>query len=110
VLATPAFAFDNCGNAPTSPLLLDQTQLTNEQLANIEPQMETYFENVESYRACIDSAVSSLAPADATEEFYESSEYLLHFDALSQKSSLAQRRMDEVIERFNYLMQIAAGQ
>lgn len=100
----------NCGYLPTPPSALEENQLTLDQISVLETAVETYIAQVDGYMACLDEAIGSLAPADATEAFYESAEYQTRFDALRSQITVAEAQKITALERHNYLLENAAEQ
>lgn len=93
-----------CDVVPVPPSLLELAELTAEQLDTVTGELNTYFEQVETYKACIDDAITQLAPEDAPLDYYDSPEYQARFEQLNGLVEAAQHNADLAIDRHNYLL------
>ena len=100
--------YANCGAIPASPALLERAQLTHQELEALEPQMDEFFEQTTEYRKCIDELMSTLVPEGVDESYFETAEYQANFQTFSNLADQAENHMNTVIERYNYLINIAA--
>lgn len=107
LLASP-FASAACGNNPKPPKLLDESQLDQQQVSTLDTQMESYFDQVKSFRSCIDTEVGELVTEGTPDSYYDSPEYQARFNQLTKKGAAAEQRMQDAIERYNYLLEILA--
>jgi hypothetical protein len=105
----PTVAFANCGSVPEAPQLLEEVQLNSDQLISVGNDMSAFFETTASFKACVDDLIASIAPADATEEYFESTQYQSEFQRLFSYNELADLKMAAATERYNYLISIANG-
>jgi len=103
----PTAAQASCGVIPTPPQILELAQLDAPQLETVKGEMSDFFEEVSTYRNCVDDLISGIAPADAPIEYFDSAEYQAQFDSYAQLSEAAELRMKLAVDRFNYLVEIA---
>ena len=98
--------YANCGVTPTPPAFLEQAQIQAEAVESSKAELDTYFEIVENYLACVDEQIAQIAPADAPMEVYDSPEYQSQFDAFKELTEMAESTRDIAVERYNYLLTI----
>ena len=109
-LMFPLVAAADCGYIPAPPVMLQEAQLSSAQFSELEPQMESYFNAIETYTTCINDEISQLPPANATESYFLTPEYRAAFEGLNSKSDMALQRMTETTDRYNYLVEIGEVQ
>lgn len=109
-LMFPFSALADCGYIPTPPVMLQQSQLTSAQFTELEPQMEAYFAEIETYKTCIDGETNQLLPVGANEEDYESQQYQTAFDVLMQKINSSNEAKLRTIARYNFLIENVSDQ
>jgi hypothetical protein len=90
---TPSFAFANCGLFPSRPALLNEVQIDVKQLEALEPQLDLYLQNMDSYQACIDSEVALLDP--------ELENYLTNFEDKARLWDAAEEQKRLANDRYN---------
>lgn len=109
-LMFPLVALADCGYVPSPPAMLQQPQLSSARFVELEPQMEAYFAEIESYKTCIDGETNQLLPVGASEEDYESQQYQTSFDVLMQKINSSNDAKLRTIERYNFLIEHVSDQ
>ncbi len=105
-LLLPLNALADCGYLPAAPALLVEPQLTTAQFSDLGPQMEAYIGQIQNYRECINDEINALAPDGAPQEYFSSDEYQYGYSQLSSATDFAQQKLQETLDRYNYLIEI----
>ena len=106
----PLNALANCGYLPTAPELLTEPQLTADQFNTLSGQMDAYIEQIELFQNCIKEEINQLAPADATQEYFSSSQYQTAYAQKASWLDLSREKMQQSMDRYNDLVQIGSAQ
>ena len=108
-LLFPLHAFADCGYLPAAPELLVEPQLTAQQFSDLGSQMDAYINQIKAYQECINGEINALTPDDAPQEYFSSDEYQYAYSQLASATEFSQQKMQETLDRYNYLVEIGSA-